>query len=148
MLKNVLTIDALKKSLLRGMAKNSSVTKIFDPNNIEITHIETQINLAVEISEERRFVELKQLIPFAQFVCELRRSLMSSSWDTVVHLLERIVLPGNVEHLKNEIANSSSTDDAPIKARNDSNISTISTSSTTSLNEARIQVLKKQQLAD
>ena len=143
MLKNVLTIDALKKSLLRGMAKNSSVTKIFDPNNIEITHIETQINLAVEISEERRFVELKQLIPFAQFVCELRRSLMSSSWDTVVHLLERIVLPGNVEHLKNEIANSSSTDDAPIKTRNESNISTISTSSTTSTKRSSDSSFKK-----
>ncbi len=109
MLKNVLAIDSLKKSLQRGMAKNSSVTKVFDPNNIEITHIETQLNLAMEISEERRFVELKQLIPFSQFVCELRRSLMARSWDTVVHLLERIVLPGNLEHLKNDTNHTSNT---------------------------------------
>jgi hypothetical protein len=52
-------------------------------------------------------------------------------------------LPGNVEHLKNEIANSSSTDDAPIKTRNESNISTISTSSTTSTKRSSDSSFKK-----
>ena len=33
---------------------------------------------------------------------------MAGSWDTVVHLLERIVLPGNVEDM--EGVNSSSND--------------------------------------
>ena len=107
-LRNVIAIDNLKSSLQRGMAKTSSVTKIFDPKGIEVSHVEAQVNQAMEIMPEDRFGELKQLIPFSQFVCEMRRSLMAGSWDTVVHLLERIVLPGNVEDI--EGVNSSSND--------------------------------------
>ena len=43
-LRNVIAIDNLKSSLQRGMAKTSSVTKIFDPKGIELSHVEAQIN--------------------------------------------------------------------------------------------------------
>ena len=89
-LRNAMALRQITAALKKGTASCSPVTKMFVTKDIQVSKAETEIELGKEILTQNRCGELQLLISFGEFICDMRRYLISDSWDIIMQFMRGI----------------------------------------------------------
>ena len=92
-----MAIRQISAALRVGAASRSHLTKMIVTKEIQVSKAETEIELGKEIPPASRCGELQSLINFGQFICDMRRYLISDSWDIIMQFMKGIYFEGTVD---------------------------------------------------
>ena len=94
-MRNAFAIKRISAAIHTGCAKRSHITNVFSASDVKISNAETELSRGKDILPGMRCTDLDQLLALGEFVCDMRRYLISDSWDFIMQFLDGIFASGN-----------------------------------------------------